>query len=301
MVLWQLAATFKTMQILPSIELAGIIKHYLFLDSKKVDGKNLRLFSDGNTGLVLTTKKDLSLVVNNNNGFENLPNSFLYGQITQFRDILLLNDISLIIVVFQPTGIKKLLQIPANDLRNYIVAIKDILGNRAPEIEEQLATAKTTHERVNLLNTFFISLLYKSNHEKEQVISASINFILKNKGLTTVNDLVKFTGYTERHLERKFMEYVGISPKSFSSIIKLHHFLQVLRSKTADNNLTRIAYDAGYADQSHLIKEFKKYTGITPGSYINKANKLAVNLVALPNAVELSHQGHHVGFVQFSN
>ena len=110
-------------------------------------------------------------------------------------------------------------------------------------------------------------------------LSASISFILKNKGLISNSQLVKFTGYTERHIERLFMESIGMNPKNFANIIKLHSFLQQLKSKSNTTSLTEISYQAGYADQSHLIKEFKKHTGMIPSQYSKKV-KLAINFVA---------------------
>lgn len=265
------------MQILPAKELSDIIKHYLFLDSKGINAKNLRLFSDGNTGIVFNTNNNLFLDFNNK-----LPNSFLYGQITQFKDIYFSNYTSLIIVVFQPAGIKKKFGISAFEVCDNIIDLEEISGKKSLEIEDKLAEAKTIQEKINLLNAFFIALALKNNIKNELLISASINFILKNKGLISNSQLIKFTGYTERHIERLFLESIGISPKSFANIVKLHSFLQQIKTNTKKTNLTEIAYHAGYADQSHLIREFKKHTGMTPSLYTKKTYKLAINFVAFP-------------------
>lgn len=266
------------MQILPAPILTGIIKHYLFLDSKGFEPKKLRLFSDGNTGIVFTNNNNLSLDSNKNK----LPNSFLYGQITQFKDIILTNETTLIIVVFQPIGIKKLLRIPAFELRNDIICLEEILNKNSLEIEEMLASSSTIEEKIDILNLFFTSLVLKMKNKKEQIVTSSINFILKNKGVITNSQIIKFTGYTERHIERLFMDSIGLNPKQFANIIKLNCFLQELKNKSNYRNLTEIAYNVGYADQSHLIKEFKKNTGLTPTTYKNNPNKLAINFLALP-------------------
>ncbi len=264
------------MQIAPSNILTAIIRHYLFLDSNGLGAKNLRLFSDGNTGIVFNSGYGLSLDVDNK-----LPNSFLYGQITRFKDLLLSHNTSLIIVVFQPAGIKNLLGIPAHELRDKIVSAECIFGEQTSQIEETLAESTTIREKSNILNLFFQAIFLKNPGNREQVVSTSIHLILKNRGVVSNNQLVKITGYTERHLERLFLDAIGISPKRFSGIIKLHHFLQQLRKKPEYTTLTEIAYNAGYSDQSHLIREFKKHTGMTPGLYMNNARKLAVNFISL--------------------
>ena len=103
--------------------------------------------------------------------------------------------------------------------------------------------------------------------------------ILQYKGLVTVNKLVRYTGYTQRHIERKFTESIGINPKMFCNIVKLHSFLRYMKEKPGNNIITGLAYDAGYSDQSHLLKDFRKYTGMTPKEYLNHTTKLTVNFV----------------------
>lgn len=265
------------MQVLPAAILTNIIKHYLVIDNKSDGAQNLRLFSDGNTGIVFNS--------NNNplyNKSNKLPNSFLYGQITQFKDIFITNETTLIVVVFQPAGIKKLLGIPAYELLDEIISIEEILNINSSSIVDQFASSSTIQDKLNILNIFFTSIVIKSKNKKEQIVNPVIDFILKNKGVITNSQLIKFTGYTERHIERLFMDSIGLNPKKFANIIKLHSFLQQLKDKSNSSKLTEIAYSVGYADQSHLIKEFKKITGMTPSTYKNNLNKLAVNFLVLP-------------------
>ncbi|WP_413614439.1 helix-turn-helix domain-containing protein [Flavobacterium sp. N2469] len=70
-----------------------------------------------------------------------------------------------------------------------------------------------------------------------------------------------------------------MNPKKFGNVIRLHHFLKLLKDKTDKTNLTTICYDAGFSDQSHLIKEFRKHTGITPTEYVHSSGKLTNNLI----------------------
>ena len=267
------------MQILPPKELLPFIKHYLFLESKGNDSKRLRLFSDGNTGIVFSFKSNLIGGLANNGEQNTLPNSFLYGQISAFKDVCLLAEADLVIVVFQPSGINQLLGIPAGELRDNIINTEYLLGKRGIELYEKLAEKPTVQDKLQLLNLFFIGLVSGKTRPNDLVVKASIDLIVKNNGLVSSHQLIKLTGYTERHIERMFIKSIGISPKKFSDVIKLHHFLKRLKMDQPDKNLTSLAYEAGYADQSHLIKEFKKFTGITPKTYINKADKLTVNFI----------------------
>lgn len=263
------------MQVLPPKVLSPYIKHYLFLESAGDTHKTLRLFSDGNTGIVFLLEQ-VHLLTNHS---QYLPSSFLYGQISNFQDLALTEQTSFVIVVFQPDGLYKLLGISARELKEQIVATQDVFGQPAKKLYDSLRHLKQSTERVNALNTFFYELAIQCKSSSPTLLSAVLQHIAQHKGLVTVEQLVNYSGYTERHVERIFAEQVGVSPKKFGSIVQLHSFLKLLRYKTAETSLTTICYQSGYFDQSHLIRAFKKYTGITPTEYLDSTNRLAVNFM----------------------
>lgn len=266
------------MQVSPTKELAPYIKHYLFLDNTATVIQKLRLFSDGNTGIVFSLKSKLISGLDNYEIKHYLPASFLYGQLNGFKDIYSDNEISLIIIVFQPNGIHRLLGIPANEFQDAIIPAEDVFGRKIAILQEKLS-GQNNQGKVELLNQFFKTLITSKPASNQFIINNSLDFIIANNGDFTLNQLVKYTGYTERHLERKFKECIGLNPKKFGNVIRLHHFLKLLKDKSNDNNLTTICYDAGFSDQSHLIKEFKKHTGITPKEYLHSTGKLTNNLI----------------------
>lgn len=85
------------MQIPSSIGLSGLVKHYLFLNKEAQSPCDLRLFSDGNTGIVFSISGGLTL------NAQPLPDAFLYGQISDYKDIGCHGPAELFIIVFRPT------------------------------------------------------------------------------------------------------------------------------------------------------------------------------------------------------
>ena len=267
------------MQISPPKELTSYIKHYLFLNNTETAIQKLRLFSDGNTGVVFSLKSKLISAISNDEVKKYLPTSFLYGQLHGFKDIYSENETSLIIVVFQPNGIYQLLGIPATEFQDSIIPVEEVFDYKACVLQEKLHQQNNNEVRIELLNHFFRGLINNKLVSNQSIINNSLDFILTNKGDFSVKQLVQHTGYTERHLERKFNECIGLNPKKFGNVIRLHHFLKLLKNKSDATNLTAICYDAGFSDQSHLIKDFRKHTGISPREYLFNSGKLANNLI----------------------
>ncbi|QSB27095.1 helix-turn-helix domain-containing protein [Flavobacterium sp. CLA17] len=267
------------MQVSPPRELSAYIKHYLFLENKGNTAQQLRFFSDGNTGIVFSQKSKLIAGLNNSETRNYLPGSFFYGQPNGFKNIYSDNEILIVIVVFQPNGINQLLGVSGSEFRDAIITIDGIFGSAGLELEEKLAEQVTIKGRLQLLNHFFRRIEAKKPQTNQLIANASLDFILKNKGQFSLSQLVAYTGYTERHIERKFTEGIGLNPKKFAAIIKLQHFLSLLKNKTGNISLTSISYEAGFSDQSHLIREFKKHTGITPREYLYHTGKLTNNFI----------------------
>ncbi len=86
---------------------------------------------------------------------------------------------------------------------------------------------------------------------------------------------------TKRYLDRLFQEHVGVSPKLLASILR---FQEVYQGWMQDRSPTffRDQWPASYYDQSHFIKEFKRFTGFTPQQYTAFVNEFGRAFSASP-------------------
>ena len=264
------------MQIKPPKHLSSYIRHYIFLENPEYGRKDLRLFTDGSTGLILSGSRNLYASGSN----DKVPSSFFYGQPAGYKDFTAAGSFSMIAVVFQPYFLNAVLNLSAKEVKNQIISAEDVLKNELLSFQEDLLAGKDPGLIIFKLNHFFTSFISGKNSSDDELIRAVQKFMLKNNGLVTSKELELFTGYSERHLERKFEDYIGITPKKYGNIIRLHHFINLMRENVGSESTASLSYDSGYSDQSHLIKDFKRNTGLTPNQYL-KTEKLAVNFIQL--------------------
>ena len=107
--------------------------------------------------------------------------------------------------------------------------------------------------------------LLKRCKAPEPRIEAAISRIANRAGRVTVDALARHVELTPRHLERLFQAQVGIDPKTLARIVR---FQRVVTAPA--QNWAALAADAGYFDQAHLIRDFRRFTGLTPAAWAEK-------------------------------
>lgn len=174
-------------------------------------------------------------------------------------------------VYFSPYALPVLFSVPADELSNQNVEIKSLLGKQGEELEDKMMSAASNTERVNIINTCFENKL-NSLSGRHTAIEQSVHQVIANKGLISVNELSEKLSVSKRQFERKFKSVTGFSPKLFSRIIRFENALTKMGA--CDTTLTEVAFECGYYDQPHFIRDFKEFAGQHPSAYLT--NDLSV-------------------------
>lgn len=90
--------------------------------------------------------------------------------------------------------------------------------------------------------------------------------ILQARGQLAVSELGRGAGLSERHLRRRFIQAVGLSPKEFARVRRLRSSL--LDALETGQRWVELAAACGYADQAHLVKEYKLLSGLAPEAFL---------------------------------
>jgi AraC-like DNA-binding protein len=93
-----------------------------------------------------------------------------------------------------------------------------------------------------------------------------VALIEEDESLLTVEDAASASGASVRTVQRLTRRYVGLTPLALIHRRRLQQAAELLRTET-DLPMAQIAVDLGYADQAHLIRDFRKVLGFTPGGY----------------------------------
>jgi AraC-like DNA-binding protein len=93
-------------------------------------------------------------------------------------------------------------------------------------------------------------------------------------GQVSVNALATATGLTQRHLERRFLDTVGVSPKRLARLARFQRALRLLNRRDMPRGGTETAAVCGYADQAHFIRDFRSLAGCSPGEHMLRQGEL---------------------------
>lgn len=241
---------------------------------------NYRLFSDGNPGMVFHLKDPLLQYNQQHTLASKQPGSFVYGQITHYNDIISVSELAMLIVVLQPNALLSLLDVAAYELTNNTVPLKDLFGQEALDLEGRIANAADLPAAAAIAEQFLLKkTAAKAKHSG--ITDHAINIIHANKGIISIKNLLNVVPVTERQLERKFNEEIGISPKKYIDAVKFQNYLKQLQKLSPIKELSSLSYVCGYYDQAHLNNFFRRHTGVTPLQYKANHNLLAINFMPL--------------------
>ena len=105
-------------------------------------------------------------------------------------------------------------------------------------------------------------------------VRAAVTLIGATHGRVTVGRLAEAGGLTRRHLERRFVDTVGLTPKRLARIVRFQRALGLLERCGAASRGTDTAFACGYADQAHFIRDFRKLAGCAPGEHLLRQGEL---------------------------
>ena len=194
------------------------------------------------------------------------PLGFIRGQKICYFDTIPTGIVDIIAVIFQPHGFRCFFDIPTYELYEKVVPIDAIGLKSLGELQDRIGNTRDNDLCIRYIDDFFLkrlSITKEYNFNRMEAVISVIN------AHPTINyaflSETSCLGY--KQFKRIFSEYVGINPQDFFRIVRFQRTLSLL-SRSPNTNFTHIAYECGFYDQSHLIREFKIFTDYNLRDYL---------------------------------
>ena len=202
-----------------------------------------------------------------------LEDVYFPGLQSQFTNSYLKIDgeVDVIGVCFKPDGLYPFVKIPVSEFKNQILGAGEVGFINADRIFNRLKETAGTTNRLSILEYELLSILQNSNKipEKFRLLFNA----LKQESSIKLAEFCKQENIGLRQLERMYLKYVGLSASTYTTLNRFHITLNQLL-KSGYTRLSDLAYDNEYFDQMHFIREFKRFTGNTPGKFIKQNNSI---------------------------
>jgi AraC-like DNA-binding protein len=247
--------------IQPSALLAPYVKHYWFMTINSEKQAFERIIPTGMICLMFHRGERIFSL--SKNQFQS--HAFLSGLNTAYSDLSYQGKIDMISVEFRPAGAKAFFKIPMMELNERSINIDALNDAKLLDLEKRLSETADSKTCVFLIEQF----LHKRIHQLEAYNLKRMNAVIHAiySGQQNIETLAQTACLGYKQFKRIFTDYVGANPKDYLRVVRFQKSLHTLQTQP-NINLAQLAYDCGYFDQAHFIKDFKQFSGYTPTEYI---------------------------------
>ena len=167
---------------------------------------------------------------------------------------------------FRPGVAPAALRVAASALLDSRVDGRDVLGERAAPLEDELAAARSMREAAGVLTAHAERWLTETD-PPDGLVQAAVVTLRAERPSPAVAAIAARLGVSERQLHRRFVASVGYGAKTLTRVLRLQRFVAYAATPGAPP-LAQLARVAGYADQPHLSRECQELAGTTPAELV---------------------------------
>ena len=218
------------------------------------------ILPNGKSELIFSFSENVAVKTSDDAEFSFTPRCFVNGLNDSPLRLIAPKHQTFFGVTLKPIAFKSLLGVPAGEFLNSIVDLT-LINKDFSLLWEELAQKKSFDQRVEVILNWAIK---NSGNEHDREIALS-EFLTSPIEANSVSNLSAHYCYSSRQLNRKLVSLFGLSTES---LIRYKRFINSIHRLHKEREaLTGIGLDSGYYDQAHFIREFKEFTGLTPGEY----------------------------------
>ncbi|MER3546405.1 MAG: AraC family transcriptional regulator [Rhodanobacteraceae bacterium] len=196
-----------------------------------------------------------------------LPGSVLVGPYTRSFVIDTAEQIRVMGVTFHAGGAAPFLRERLEPLRDRHVPLDDLFGNDSRRLRERLLEADCADARLTLLEHWLYC--HAAAAQPEPHVSHALRQLHETPQLLRIDSIVRETGLSPRRFGALFTEQIGFGLKRYARLLRFHRVVNDVHRRH-EVHWAAVAADGGFYDQSHLVREFRAFSGMTPGEYLQR-------------------------------
>jgi AraC-like DNA-binding protein len=239
-------------RIAPGPEAARFVSHYWTLDGE--GGAVQRVVPDGSPELIVNLGQPFESQDGTGNWCAQ-PRYFIAGQIVGPLRLRPAGAVNIIGVTFRPHGLAALLGIPAHEITGRIATLDDLNLKQLIDLPRRATIAQLEPQ-----------LLRRARPPADTVVGEAVRQIAHSHGTRDVASLARDFGISTRHLERQFLDGVGLPPKLYARMRRFQRVFPTIEE--GSGSWAAAAAACGYYDQAHLIRDFREFAGQPPASLL---------------------------------
>ncbi|MBB5060487.1 AraC-like DNA-binding protein [Granulicella aggregans] len=261
-------AVLKVQSALPHPPLRRYIRSYVQRESGPVD-RNIAEPVVARLGVMLEFQfgRHFEVPVCGSDITLRSPEIGIIGPMSQRTYCLIIRDhVEALTVLFRPQGFHAVFGIPTLVFADLGIEGHSVLGSDVSDLFEKLGNTKHFPERVILLDHFLTNAM--ASRRPLEKVHRALNQLIGPEPTVKIFDVAAMAGMTVRQLERRSLDYTGLTPKM---LVRIARFQRALRMKSDGSpSWAEIAHQLNYFDQMHMIRDFKAFTGDSPGRAIGQ-------------------------------
>ncbi|SFR55053.1 AraC-type DNA-binding protein [Robiginitalea myxolifaciens] len=174
-------------------------------------------------------------------------------------------DAEMLVIQFKTKGAYPFLKIPIHELNDKVIPAQDVFGNEILELRKMVLKAKGSAMKFGLVEKWLLCRF--EGHKSAPSELVAILEQLRSQPISESKEIVASFTNSQKHLIHEFKKYFGLTPKVFHRVFRFNQIVSQIQNKEP-LKWTDIAYEFGYSDQSHFIREFKEFSGFNPQEFI---------------------------------
>lgn len=192
--------------------------------------------------------------------FNTVTSCTLIGaQITPFK-LLVEESHKAVSIIFQPGGLNRFLNIPMTAIFDNGYSAREVIGREIEELSDKCHDTTSLNELNSIVQAYFLRKL--SQLKEPLPIDLALQYLQTNYN-SNMDKIAEMACMSIRNFERKCKERLGMPPKMYARIARFHKAYKVLERRPVIS-WPGLAYEVGYYDQTHFIKDFKEFARVTP-------------------------------------